>query len=136
LGICWVKTGSGLVWKLDLANATHRWIVYGKYEGAAFLNWAKNYLSADSVVIDSGASIGQMLMYLSQWIPQGKLLAFEPGKQAREWLTDCLQVNPDLPVEICPYGLGTASCYLFQPDGKLVSPSQFPEHTNGLFLPQ
>jgi len=232
-GICWVKTGSGLVWKLDLNNPTHRWIVYGKYEGAAFLNWAKNYLPADGVVIDSGASIGQMLMYLSQWIPKGKLLAFEPGKQAREWLAECLHVNPSLPVEICPNGLGIANsqlrlhhigddyqhgaqsqisetegeeisivrldeqlaqrdiatvdlwcldvegyeipalqgaepllkenrikalyvelsgetsqkvrdylsqfgyrCYLFQPNGKLIIPSHFPEHTNGLFLPQ
>ena len=58
LGICLVKTGAGLVWKLDLANPTHRWIVYGKYEGASFLNWAKNYLPANGVVIDSGASIG------------------------------------------------------------------------------
>jgi len=159
-------------------------------------------------------------------------LVFEPGKQAREWLTECLQTNSHLPVEICPHGLGTTisqlrlhhigddyqhgaqsqisetegeeisvvrldeqlaqrdiatidlwcldvegyeipalqgaepllkenrikalyvelsgensqkvrdylnqfgyRCYLFQPDGKLVSPSQFPEHTNGLFLP-
>ncbi len=23
-GICWVKTGSGIPWKLDLANVTHR----------------------------------------------------------------------------------------------------------------
>lgn len=60
-GICWIKTGSRLVWKLDLANPTHRWIVYGKYEGSAFLNWAKNYLPTNGIVIDSGASIGQML---------------------------------------------------------------------------
>ena len=233
LGVCLVKTGAGLVWKLDLANPTHRWIVYGKYEGASFLNWAKNYLPANGVVIDSGASIGQMLMYLAQWIPQGKLLAFEPGREAREWLTQCLQIHSHLPVELCPYGLGSAAnqlrlhhigenyqhgaqsqisetegeeinivrldeqlaqrhlttvdlwcldvegyeipalqgaetllkeqrikalyvelsgansqkirdylsqfgyiCYLFQSNGKYTLPSQFPEHTNGLFLPQ
>jgi len=35
-GICWIQTGSGIPWKLDLANPTHRWIVYGKYEGHHF----------------------------------------------------------------------------------------------------
>jgi hypothetical protein len=93
LGICFVKTGSGLVWKLDLANPTHRWIVYGKYEGASFINWAKHNLSPNGVVIDSGASIGQMLMYLAQYTPQGKVLAFEPGKEAADWLQECLLSN-------------------------------------------
>ena len=111
LGICWVKTGSGLVWKLDLANPTHRWIVYGKYEGAAFLNWAKKNLPPDGIVIDSGASIGQMLMYLAQYIPQGKVLAFEPGREASEWLQECLRLNP-LPVELIRAGLGNNSSQL------------------------
>ncbi len=105
-GICWVKTGAGLVWKLDLANPTHRWIVYGKYEGAAFLNWAKNYLPSNGIVIDSGASIGQMLMYLAQYVPQGKVLAFEPGQEAADWLQECLEKNPQLPVELIRAGLG------------------------------
>lgn len=105
-GICWIKTGSGLVWKLDLNNPTHRWIVYGKYEGAAFINWAKNYLPNDGVVIDSGASIGQMLMYLAQYVSQGKVLAFEPGQEALDWLQECLKKNSKLPVELIRAGLG------------------------------
>jgi hypothetical protein len=56
-GICWVKTGATIPWKLDLANPTHRWIVYGKYEGSAFLNWAKRFLPANAIVVDSGANI-------------------------------------------------------------------------------
>ena len=36
-GIGWTSTGAGIPWKLDLANPTHRWIVYGKYEGSPFL---------------------------------------------------------------------------------------------------
>src|SRR5438270_433228 len=35
LGSCWVQTAAGISWKLDLANSTHRWIVYGKIEGEA-----------------------------------------------------------------------------------------------------
>jgi hypothetical protein len=104
--ICWTKTGAGVSWKLDLANPTHWWIVYGKYEGAAFLNWAKDYLPSNGIVIDSGASIGQMLMYLAQYVPQGKVLAFEPGKEASDWLQDCLDLNKQLPVELICAGLG------------------------------
>ncbi|MEQ8958464.1 MAG: FkbM family methyltransferase [Coleofasciculus sp. C2-GNP5-27] len=111
-GICWVKTGSGLPWKLDLTNPTHRWIVYGKYEGANFLNWAKKFIPPNGIIVDSGANIGQMLMYLAQWIPQGKLLAFEPGKAAGDWLEECLVTYPNLPVELLRFGLGAAPTQL------------------------
>jgi FkbM family methyltransferase len=111
-GICWVQTGSGIPWKLDLNNPTHRWIVYGKYEGAPFLNWAKKFLLANAIVVDSGANIGQMLMYLAQWLPQGKILAFEPGVEASNWLTECLTVHPNLPVEVIRAGLGAAPAQL------------------------
>jgi FkbM family methyltransferase len=105
-GVCWVDTGAGIPWKLDLGNTTHRWIVYGKYEGAEFLDWAKDYLPSDGVVVDSGANIGQMLLYLAQWIPRGRLLAFEPGAHSADWLQECLAANPGLPVELLRLGLG------------------------------
>lgn len=104
--ICWVQTGAGIPWKLDLANPTHRWIVYGKYEGAQFLNWAQKFLAPDGIVVDSGANIGQMLMYLAQWVPQGKVLAFEPGGGAANWLEECLATHVNLPVELLRFGLG------------------------------
>lgn len=107
-GTCWVKTGAGIPWKLDLANPTHRWIVYGKYEGSPFLNWAQRFLPSDGIVVDSGANIGQMLLYLAQWVPQGRVLAFEPGKEQADWLEECLQVHSDLPVEVLRYGLGAS----------------------------
>lgn len=106
--ICWVKTGAGLIWKLDLKNPTHRWIVYGKYEGAAFIDWAKKFLPPDGIVVDSGANIGQILIYLSQYLPQGKVLAFEPGKDAADWLEECLLINKTLPVEVIRFGLGAS----------------------------
>lgn len=111
-GICWVKTGAGIPWKLDLANPTHRWIVYGKYEGAAFLNWAQKFLPPDGIVVDSGANIGQMLQYLAQWVPQGKILAFEPGTEAANWLEECLTSHASLPVEILRFGLGASPAQL------------------------
>lgn len=116
LGICWVKTGSGLVWKLDLANPTHRWIVYGKYEGAAFMNWARKFLPSNGVVIDSGASIGQMLLYLAQYVPRGKVLAFEPFPEAAAWLQECLDFYPHLPVEIICSGLASAPGQVYLQD--------------------
>ncbi len=81
-------------------------VVYGKYEGSEFLNWARDFLPEDGTVIDSGASIGQMTMYLAQYVPQGKLIAFEPGKEAASWLKECLSFNHHLPVELIQVGLG------------------------------
>lgn len=112
-GVQWVGTGAGIVWKLDLRNATHRWIVYGKYEGAPFLDWAKKFLPPDGVVVDSGANIGQMLLYLSQWVPNGRLIAVEPGKHQADWLAECLGVHPKLPVELLRVGLGAERAQLF-----------------------
>lgn len=105
-GICWTNTGAGIPWQLDLNNPTHRWIVYGKYEGAEFLNWAQSFLPDNGIVVDSGASIGQMSMYLGQYVPQGKVLAFEPGQEATNWLRECLSVNQHLPVQQIQAGLG------------------------------
>ncbi len=111
-GICWVQTAAGIPWKLDLTAPPHRWIVYGKYEGAPFLNWARKFLPPDGVVVDSGANIGQMLLYLAQWVPQGKVLAFEPGTEQAEWLSECLAINTKLPVEVLRVGLGASATQL------------------------
>lgn len=115
-GVCWVRTSAGLDWKLDLSSHTHRWIVYGKYEGAGFLNWAKRHLAADGVVVDSGANIGQMLLYLAQWTPRGKVLAFEPNAHSADWLAECLRVNPALSVEVIRCGLGDTATQLWLQD--------------------
>lgn len=116
-GVCWVRTAAGIPWKLDLGNATHRWIVYGKYEGAPFLNWAKKFLPHEGVIVDSGANIGQMLLYLAQWVPEGKVLAIEPGTHQANWLQECLDANPKLPVDLIRAGLGadTEQAYLREP---------------------
>jgi FkbM family methyltransferase len=105
-GVCWVDTAASVPWKLDLVNSTHRWIVYGKYEGSGFLEWAKAFLPPSGVVVDSGANIGQMSLYLAQWVPEGRVLAFEPGKAQADWLEECLAVNPSLSVEVVRLALG------------------------------
>lgn len=110
--ICWVQTAAGIPWKLDLGSPVHRWIVYGKYEGAPFLNWARQFLAPDAIVVDSGANIGQILLYIAQWIPQDKVLAFEPGTEQADWLNECLTQNPTLPVELIRCGLGASRTQL------------------------
>jgi FkbM family methyltransferase len=104
--ICWISTAAGRPWKLDLRSATHRWMVYGKYQGPGFHAWAKKTLPKNGVIVDSGANIGQMLIYLVNFIPQGRLLAFEPNTEAAQWLGECLQKYPELPVELLRLGLG------------------------------
>jgi FkbM family methyltransferase len=108
-GVCWIETSLGFPWKLDMRNSTHRWIVYGKYEGGGFLNFAKKFLRPDSVIVDSGANIGQMLLYLARLAPKGSILAFEPGAEQRAWLKECLLRQPDFPVEVIAKGLGEQS---------------------------
>lgn len=113
-GTCWIEASNHVMWKLDLANPTHRWIVYGKYEGPAFIDWARDHLRADGTIVDSGANIGQMLLYLARFVPRGQVLAYEPHPEARAWLEECLAQNPQLPVHVLPFALGarTADLYL------------------------
>jgi FkbM family methyltransferase len=116
-GICWIRTAAGIAWKLDLRNATHRWIVYGKYEGRGFHRWVKGFLRRDALVVDSGANIGQMTLYLAQLIPKGKLLAFEPGREQASWLTECLLAHDNFPVEVIRVALGATTARLYLRDG-------------------
>jgi FkbM family methyltransferase len=113
MGVCWVDTAAHVVWKLDLASSTHRWIVYGDYQGSAFLEWARRTLPRDGVVVDSGANIGQMLLYLAQYVPDGKVLAFEPGREAADWLAGCLSLQDWTNVDLLRCGLGESNESLF-----------------------
>jgi len=115
-GVCWVDTAAKILWKLDLSNSTHRWIAYGKYEGPGFLKWASNFLPKNGIVVDSGANIGQMLMYLAQMVPKGRVLAFEPGVKQANWLAECLAINPSLPVELIRRALGASTGTAFLND--------------------
>ena len=107
-GACWVESSAGPIWKLDLRNATHRWIVCGDYEGPGFIPWAKKWIREDSVVVDSGANIGQVLLYLAPKIRAGKYIAVEPNPVARAWLVECLERYPEWPVTVESFGLGAS----------------------------
>jgi len=103
-GECWVRTSTGLIWHLDLRNPTHRWIVYGYYD-SGLLRWAKRNVPAEGCIVDSGANIGQVALYLSQWLQGGRVFAFEPGAAAAAWLEGCMQLHSELPLELLRAGL-------------------------------
>jgi len=105
-GVVWVKTYAGPTWKLDLQNHTHRWILYGDYEGPGFIDWARKWIRPNSTVVDSGANIGQVLLYLAPKIKTGTWIAVEPHPAARSWLQECLQRQDGWRVRIEPFGLG------------------------------
>lgn len=107
-GICWVRTAAGPVWKLDLANATHRWLVYGYYEGPGVWRWLARQKSARTIV-DSGANIGQAVIHFAQVAPAARVLAYEPGASARAWLAGGVAANALGNVTISACGLGAES---------------------------
>lgn len=107
-GIRWVKTAAGPVWKLDLSDECHRWIVYGDYEGPLQMRWVRHWLRNGDVIIDSGANIGQMLLYFAS-TAQTRILAFEPLPSARLWLLECLALQSGWNVAVLDCGLGEGS---------------------------
>jgi len=100
----WVKCWNGIIWKLDLTEPCHRWIVYGKYEGGQGLDLATEKLREGGVLVDSGANIGQWLLYLGM-LEKVHSLAFEPVSSQREWLKDSLALQSEWDVEVLEYGL-------------------------------
>lgn len=116
-GCCWVKCSNGISWKLDLGDPCHRWIVFGKYEGGAGIDLAASVLENGGVYIDSGANIGQWLLYLGHF-PSLKILAFEPVSSQRTWLKECVSVQDHWTVDIFEAGLGSQNARLnIQTDG-------------------
>lgn len=80
-GTAWVATAAGPVWQLDLANPTHRWLVYGDYEGPGFWRWFRRQ-STPTAIVDSGANIGQTVLQFAAAAPHARILAYEPGAAA------------------------------------------------------
>lgn len=105
LGVQTVSCANGHVWTLDLREVTHRWLVYGDYEGPLQMNWLRQWLSGGGVFVDSGANIGQYVLSLSH-LPGVQTFAFEPVSHERQWLETCLLRYPEWSVEIAPLALG------------------------------
>jgi FkbM family methyltransferase len=106
LGVRWVEASNGVIWKLDLHDVTQRWIVYGEYEGSRQMSWIRRWLAGGSVVIDSGANIGQMVLYLGP-VAGVEIHAFEPLDTAYDWLQECVRLYPSWRVKVVPFGLST-----------------------------
>lgn len=101
---CWVSASNNVTWKLDLNDPTHRWIVYGDYEGDVQMNWLRQWLKNGGVVVDSGANIGQMLLYMAP-LPGVEVHACEPLPSALSWLKECLSNYPNWKVSVVNKGL-------------------------------
>lgn len=113
----WVGCSNGVVWKLDLSNSSNRWIVYGDYEGPVQMGWIRKWLKHGGVVVDSGANIGQMLLYFAP-IPGVKVYAFEPNIDESDWLEECLAHQSGWDVEVIKLGLADSNKMLeLQCDG-------------------
>jgi FkbM family methyltransferase len=115
-GVRWVRTAPGPVWKLDLAAPTHRWIVYGCYEGPSLWRWLRARPASIRTIVDSGANIGQTVLYLSAYLPGARIFAYEPGQSAREWLQEGIAVNGFDGVFVEPVGLGAKAGKAFLED--------------------
>lgn len=104
-GTAWVETRPGIPWELDLANVTHRWIVYGYYEGYAFWRWLLVNRARIHTVFDSGANIGQTTLYFVSLLGDVRVFAYEPGAAARAWLQRGVTGNHLANVTVSPAGL-------------------------------
>lgn len=108
-GIAWVRTAVGPVWKLDLANVTHRWIVYGYYEGPELWRWLLAQRGSVRTIVDSGANIGQTALTFAALLPQARIYAYEPGADARAWLAEGVAANNFSQITVECTGLGSAA---------------------------
>lgn len=110
-GTQWVNCSNNVIWKLDLDDACHRWIVYGDYEGGSGIALARKALESGGVYVDSGANIGQWLLYLGS-DKNIQALAFEPVSSQHDWLADCLAQQDNWNVSLFKHGLGNQACSL------------------------
>lgn len=58
------------------------------------------------VFADSGANIGQWLLYLGQ-LRGVRALEFEPVTSQRQWLQECIEQQSDWSCRVFPCGLGS-----------------------------
>ena len=102
-GTCWVQIDSGIEWKLDLGDATQRWIVYDTYEGRQITAWLRSLFKNGGTAIESGSNIGQTLLYYADLAD--RIIAIEPLKSALQWLQECKDHNQLSNIELLNAGL-------------------------------
>jgi FkbM family methyltransferase len=59
--------------------------------------------------VDSGANIGQTVLYFATYLPGSRILAYEPGRAARAWLEECVAANGFRGVRVEASGLGSSA---------------------------
>ncbi len=104
-GECWIKTDSRLEWKLDLADATQRWIVYDTYEGNNITAWIRSLFRQGGTAVESGSNIGQTLLYYADLAD--RIIAIDPLKTALDWLNECKHHNNLTHIEVLNAGLAS-----------------------------
>jgi len=107
MGVCWVRCSNGVLWKLDLSNSSHRWCVFGDYEGPVQMRWMNRWLAQGGHVIDSGANIGQMTLFLHKLVGV-TIHAFEPTESAANWLEASVSENAASNIQIIRRGLSSS----------------------------
>jgi FkbM family methyltransferase len=97
---------NGLRYRLDLSShVDHRCYFGYRDEGQ---EWFFSLLRPHFTVLDIGANIGAVSLNLARRCPQGRVPAFEPHPDTFERLREHRDLNPGLPIEIIPCGLGRA----------------------------
>ena len=64
LGIGWFLPRQASIGNL-ISQIPYRWIVQGNYEGSAFHKWVRQFSHAKAIIVDSGANIEQLTLYLA-----------------------------------------------------------------------
>lgn len=68
----------------------------------------RRLIQADDVVIDIGANVGALTLLLATLVPQGKVIAIEPGPTTFARLTANVALNPALQTRVDTYAIGLA----------------------------
>ncbi len=106
----WVRINSRLNWKLDLTDATQRWIIYDVYENRNVINWIRSWFAEGGTAIETGPNIGQTLIYYADLADQ--IIAVEPLESAIEWLQECIDYNQLTNIKLLNYGISNKPCIL------------------------
>ena len=78
------------------------------YEGGLGIEWAMKALCHGGVFVDSGANIGQWLLYLGSFHGL-TTFEFEPVDSQREWLQECINAQAGWNCTVFESGLGSSN---------------------------
>jgi FkbM family methyltransferase len=70
---------------------------------------AKHHLAESSVVLDVGANIGVTATILANAVPEGRVIAFEPGSDTYQYLLETISANELTNCKALPLALGATS---------------------------